>query len=168
MIDYTTEMNKESLKKDTDLFDDYSLEPSLVEGNSDEEGVSVSEQNDYVKLVSEDDEDYEETDATQQRDKVLWIPYNSEEDIEDYQNNFSPKFAFNADATEAEVRIPKMTKTFSSRSWLQCGCEFSPLCSMLTTSIGKRPSYCSNFGHIYLEHFAEVCHLCLISVNVTG
>ena len=49
-------------------------------------------------------------------------------------------------------------KTFSSRSWLQCGCEFSPLCSMLTTSIGKRPSYCSNFRHIYLEHFAEVCH----------
>ena len=29
---------------------------------------------------------------------------------------------------------------------------------MLTTSIGKRPSYCSNFRHIYLEHFAEVCH----------
>ena len=115
VIDYTTEMNKESLKKDTDLFDDYSLEPSLVEGNSDEEGVSVSEQKDYVKLVSEDDEDYEETDATQQRDKVLWIPYNSEEDIEDYQNNFSPKFAFNADATEAEVRIQKLTKTFSSR-----------------------------------------------------
>ena len=118
MIDYTTttesnvEEESESQKKDTDLFENFSVEPSLVEGNSDEEFVEESAENvsgeekEYVKLMTEDD-DYtsNEADATEQRDKILWIPYNSEEDIEDYQNNFSPKFAFNADATESEVKI---------------------------------------------------------------
>ena len=119
MIDYTTttenimDEESESQKKDTDLFEDFTVEPSLVEGNSDEEFVEESadehasgEKKEYVKLITEDDDDESyEADATEQRDKILWIPYNSEEDIEDYQNNFSPKFAFNADATEFEVKI---------------------------------------------------------------
>ena len=130
MIDYTTteaimEEESESHKKDTDLFEDFTVEPSLVEGSSDEEFTEESaedvygekkesaenvfgEKKDYVKLITEEDDDAsDEADATEQRDKILWIPYNSEEDIEDYQNNFSPKFAFNADATESEVKITR-------------------------------------------------------------
>ena len=117
LIDYTTteaitEEESESHKKDTDLFEDFTVEPSLVEGSSEEEFAEESaddifgEKKEYVKLTTEEDDDAsDEADATEQRDKILWIPYNSEEDIEDYQNNFSPKFAFNADATESEVKI---------------------------------------------------------------
>ena len=62
MIDYTTEMDKESLKKDTDLFDDYSLEPSLVEGNSDEEGDSDDD---------DDDDDNDDDDTRQAEDEAV-------------------------------------------------------------------------------------------------
>merc|ERR1719350_865785 len=98
MIDYTTteaimEEESESHKEDTDLFEDFTVEPSLVEGSSDEEFTEESaedvngekkesaenvfgEKKDYVKLITEEDDDAsDEADATEQREKRLCETY---------------------------------------------------------------------------------------------
>jgi len=170
IIDYTTteiimeeeEEESESQKKDTDLFENFSVEPSLVEGNSDEEFEEESAQNisgeekEYVKLITEDD-DYtsNEADATEQRDKILWIPYNSEEDIEDYQNNFSPKFAFNADATESEEEFLQASSELEPRQGAQKG-ETSVLVSNPTPMILSPASLSGSGAGSLVPHLVTI------------
>ena len=109
VIEYTTEAAEEETTTSSDLFSDYSLEPKLVEGDSSEEYADADADTDadaaadknFAKLIPTDDDD--DADATEQKEKVLWIPYNSKEDIEDYQDNFSPKYEFEADSKEEQV-----------------------------------------------------------------
>ena len=102
VIEYTTEAAEEETTTSSDLFSDYSLEPKLVEGDSSEEyaDADAAADKNFAKLIPTDDDD---ADATEQKEKVLWIPYNSKEDIEDYQDNFSPKYEFEADSKEEQV-----------------------------------------------------------------
>ena len=107
VIEYTTEAAEEETTTSSDLFSDYSLEPKLVEGDSSEEYADADADTDaaadknFAKLIPTDDDD--DDDATEQKEKVLWIPYNSKENIEDYQDNFSPKYEFEADSKEEQV-----------------------------------------------------------------
>ena len=109
VIEYTTEAAEEETTTSSDLFSDYSLEPKLVEGDSSEEyadadadtAADAAADKNFAKLIPTTDDD--DADATEQKEKVLWIPYNSKENIEDYQDNFSPKYEFEADSKEEQV-----------------------------------------------------------------
>ena len=108
VIEYTTEAAEEETTTSSDLFSDYSLEPKLVEGDSSEEyadtAADAAADKNFAKLIPmDDDDDDDDADATEQQEKVLWIPYNSKENIEDYQDNFSPKYEFEADSKEEQV-----------------------------------------------------------------
>ena len=109
VIEYTTEAAEEETTTSSNLFSDYSLEPKLVEGDSSEEYADADANTDaaadknFAKLIPTDDDDDDDADATEQKEKVLWIPYNSKENIEDYQDNFSPKYEFEADSKEEQV-----------------------------------------------------------------
>ena len=107
VIEYTTEAAEEETTTSSDLFSDYSLEPKLVEGDSSEEyadaDADAAADKNFAKLIPTTEDDDDDADATEQKEKVLWIPYNSKENIEDYQDNFSPKYEFEADSKEEQV-----------------------------------------------------------------
>merc|ERR1719220_2874751 len=95
VIEYTTEAAEEETTTSSDLFSDYSLEPKLVEGDSSEEyadtDADAAADKNFAKLIPTTDDDDDDADATEQKEKVLWIPYNSKENIEDYQDQLQPQ-----------------------------------------------------------------------------
>merc|ERR1712112_238417 len=65
------------------------------------------EESNFIKLSSSDDDNIKiaATDRKQDNrdEKILWIPYEPNQDIEEYQENFNPRFYYNEDEDDADA-----------------------------------------------------------------
>jgi len=109
-----------SVKKDTDKTksantdNEYDEKDAVNNGVSKENQLSSSskvkyelEESNFIKLSSSDDDNIKiaATDRKQDNrdEKILWIPYEPNQDIEEYQENFNPRFYYNEDEDDADA-----------------------------------------------------------------